>query len=86
MYLFRCCSVKINQELKRKRFTYFLFLPLKEHPFKYKSDGRQQKANKLTTEKMKTSLKLLKKLEKPWTNYTNILEESVYVKYTHIDT
>lgn len=32
---------------------------------------------------MKTSLKLLKKLEKPWTNYTNILEESVYVKYTH---
>lgn len=35
---------------------------------------------------MKTSLKLLKKLEKPWTNYTNILEESVYVKYTHTHT
>ena len=33
---------------------------------------------------MKTSLKLLKKLEKPWANYTNILEESVYVKYIHI--
>lgn len=33
---------------------------------------------------MKTSYKLLKKLEKPRENYTNILEQSVYVKYIHL--
>lgn len=33
---------------------------------------------------MKTSYKLLKKLEEPRENYTNILEQSVYVKYIHL--